>query len=292
MSVVARYAIVLLFAAPRIDFIRTMPARHDIGGERAAVIYALGDNEKVLTFVEIFLSHTNREGSILRVDDAVDRSRHLFGDKPSETTIRHLNHDHPADVYLGVHHFTCDTQQHGGEGSTYDVDGTRIKRRQVWADATCRARIDVIQPATAKRLFSFEVKGEGTSPRVLDLTEEDRGIALEQAARYAALDASESIMPRRVRESIELDDSAPMFDRGAALIEGARLEAARTLWENELKRDDSSAALHYDIAAVCEALNDLDCAGEHFKTAARIAPGDARYRAEFELFRKRRGVTR
>ena len=70
MSLVARYAIVLLFAAPRIDFIRTMPARHDIVGERAAVIYALGDNEKVLTFVEIFLSHTNREGSILRVDDA------------------------------------------------------------------------------------------------------------------------------------------------------------------------------------------------------------------------------
>ena len=292
MSRLAVYAIAVLFAAPRIAFVRTLPARHAIGGERAAVIYALGDNDKVTTFVEVFLAHTNREGSIIRVDDAVDRSRHLFGERPTEQQIRHLNHDHPADVYLGINHFSCDTVERGGEGSTYDVDGTRIKRKQVWADATCRARIDVIQPSTVKRLFSFDVKGEGTSARVVEMTEEDRGVAVEQAARYAALDASEAIMPRRIRESIELDEDAPMFDRGNAMIESGRLEAARTLWENELKTHDSSAPLHYDLAAVCDAIGDLECARDHYVAAARIAPGDARYRSELHLFKKRRSVTR
>lgn len=287
MSPVVRFALILVFAAPRITFIRTLPARHDVGGERAALIYALGDNDKVMTFVEVLLTHTNREGSALRVDDAVDRSRHLFGDRLGDAEIKKLNREHPADVWLGVHHFTCDMQQRGGEGSTYDVDGGRVKRKQVWIDATCHARIDVIQPSTARRLFSFEVSGEGTSARVVEITDEDRGVALEQAARYAAIAASEAITPRKVKESVELDESAPSFDRGAAMIDGGRLQAARSLWEGELAHNDGSAALHFNVAAVCEALEDVACARDHYGAAARIAPGDARYRTEFDLFRKR-----
>jgi len=284
----ACFAIALLFAAPRINFTRTLPPRHDIGGDHSAVIYAIGDNDKVSTFVDVFLVHTNRAG-ILRVDDAIDRGRHLIGERPSETTIRKLNHEHPADVYLGVNHFTCESQQRGGEGSTYDVDGARVKRKHVWIDATCHARIDVIQPSTAKRLFSFMAKGEGTSPRVAEITDEERDIAFEQAARYAAIEASEAITPRVVRESIELDDAAPLFDDGAAMINSGRLTSARNLWERELSRGKDSAALHYDLGAVCEALADLDCAHEHYRQAARLAPREPRYRSELELFRKRRG---
>ena len=110
------------------------------------------------------------------------------------------------------------------------------------------------------------------------MTDEDRGVALEQAARYAAIEASESILPRRVRESIELDESAPEFDRGAAMIDAGRLDAARTLWESELTRNDASAALHYDVGAVCEAIGDLGCAREHYREASRIAPGEIKYR--------------
>jgi tetratricopeptide (TPR) repeat protein len=275
-------------AAPRINFTRTLPPRHDIGGERSAVIYALGDNDKVSTFVEVFLNHTNRAG-ILRVDDAVDRSRHLIGERPSETTIRQLNREHPADVYLGINHFTCESETRGGEGSTYDVDGARVKRRHLWVDATCQARIDVIEPATAKRLFSFMAKGQGTSPRVADITDEERGIAYEQAARYAAIEASEAITPRRIRESIELDDAAPDFDEGAAMIDAGRFDSARTAWEKELGRSESSAPLHFDLAAVCDALGDLGCAREHYRKATRLAPGETRYRAGLELFMKRTG---
>src|SRR5256885_9697664 len=53
-------------------------------------------------------------------------------------SIRHLNREHPAAVYLGIHHFSCEALTRGGEGSTYDVDGARVKRKQTWIDATCR----------------------------------------------------------------------------------------------------------------------------------------------------------
>ena len=275
-------------AAPRLAFVRTLPPRHDIGAEQAAVIYAIGDNEKVTTFVDVFLEHTNRSG-ILRVDDAIDRSRHFIGERPSDATIQRLNRDHPADVYLGVNRFSCEAQTRGGEGSTHDVDGTRVKQKQVWVDAVCRARIDVIQPSTAKRLFAFEVKGEGTSPRVVEITDEDRGIAFEQAARYAALDASEAITPRQIRESIELDENAPGFVDVIPLIDASRLSDVRLRFENELRRAPASAPLHYNVAAVCEALGDLGCARDHYREATRIAPKEARYRSEMDLFHKRNG---
>jgi len=278
--------LVVLLAAPRIAFTRSLPPRHDIGSDHAAVIYAIGDNDKVTTFVEVFLTQTNRSG-LLQVDDALDRSRHFFGERPSETMIRKINREHPAGVYLGIHRFTCIGQPHEGEGSTYDSTGTRVKQHQVWLDATCHARIDVIEPSTAKRLFSFEAKGEGTSPRVAEMTAEERAIAFEQAARYAAIDASESITARQIRESIELDETAPSFDRGAAMIDAGRFPAVRALWEGELKANPASAALHFDLAAVCEALDDNDCAAEHYREATRIAPADGRYRVAFDQFRKR-----
>jgi tetratricopeptide (TPR) repeat protein len=287
LAVVAAAALTpAIIAAPRINFTRTLPPLHDIGADHSAVIYALGDNDKVTTFVDVFLTHVNRAG-ILRVDDALDRSRNLIGERPSEKTIRQLNREHPADVYLGINQFSCNSETRGGEGSTYDVDGARVKRRHAWIDATCHARIDVIQPATAKRLFSFIVKGEGTSPRVVEITNEERDIAFEQAARYAAISASEAITPRVVRESIELDDAAPSFIEAASEIDAGRLPAAREMWEKELSRGANSAPLQFDLAAVCEALGDLDCAAGHYRAAARIAPREPRYHSEWELFRKR-----
>jgi tetratricopeptide (TPR) repeat protein len=276
-------------AAPRVAFTRTIAPKHDLGGEQAAIIYALGDNDKVATFIDVFLEHTNRSG-VIRIDEVFDRFRHLAGEKPSEATIRQLSKEHPADVYLGVTHFTCNSDTRGGEGSTRDPDGARIKRRHLWVDALCRGRVDVIQPATAKRLFSFEVKGEGTSPRVADVTDEERGIAYEQAARYAALEASEAITPRRVRESIELDESSPEFADVIPLVDAERVSDARAHFENQLKRSPDSAALHYNIAATCEALGDVDCAHRHYRDAVQMAPNDPRYRSAFRMFRRRNAI--
>ena len=136
------------------------------------------------------------------------------------------------------------------------------------------------------------MRGEGTSPRsVNELTADERGIAIEQAARYAAISASEAITPRRVRESIELDDTAPSFGEALAMIHADRLGDARAILETALRQHPSSAALHFELAAVCEAMGALQAARDHFGEALRTSPKSHQYRSELDLF-KRRNTTR
>lgn len=277
------------FGAQRVSFVRTIPAVHELPGERIALIYAIGDNDQVTTFVDVFVERTNRNRAI-QLDDATERGNHIIGDNPDEMLLRRLRREHPADIYLGVNRFTCETVERSGEGSSYNVDGVREKKLQRWADTVCRARVDAIDPATGKHVSSFEAKGEGTSARTHELSSEDRKIAAMQAARYAAISASELITPRHVRESIELDERAPGFEEARGLIVADRLVDLRRRWELLLHDNSGSAALHYDLAAVCEALGDVDTARRHYETAQRLSPDEPRYRSELSMFRRRSGT--
>jgi len=261
-------AVPSLLAAPRITFDRHLPAPHDLGdAEEIAVVHAMADSVKVEPFLTRFIEQVNRSGK-LRMRDA----------------RREDEKNRRADVYLSVKTFRCETREGGAEGSTYDVDGKRIKRHFVWADATCMARIDVV---AGKRLTSFYVKGEGTSPRVAELTDEEKNIALEQAAKYAAVDAAERITPRRVRESILLDETSPSFEEGYARITVDQLQDAREIWEAAMRKQPRSAALHYNLAAVCEALGDPKAAEQHYVAARQLAPEQERYASELRLFQRR-----
>jgi tetratricopeptide (TPR) repeat protein len=272
-------------AAPRLNFVRHVPALHELAGERVTILYAIGDSDKVDTFLEVFTDHANR-ASTLKVENAVEHGQHLVSASTDEFTLRRIRREHPADVYLGVNAFTCTLTDHGGEGSEHDTTGERVKRHHVWTDAVCTARIDVLD-VNAKRVETFTVRGEGTSPRVSELTPEERGIAMEQAARYAAITAAESVTPRRVRESIELDDTAPAFGEFMAMIQAERLSDARAILEIGLRQHPASGALHFDMAAVCEALGDLQAARDHFREALRLAPYSKPYRTELDLFKRR-----
>jgi tetratricopeptide (TPR) repeat protein len=276
-----------LAGPPRISFVRTIPAAHDIGLSSVALIYAIGDSDKIHTFVDIFVDHASRATPI---ENDTSRHQHLVGQQIDDATFRRIRREHPADLYLGINVFTCSLTERAAEGSERDVDGKRFKRRHVWADAVCSARLDFLSGKDGKRLFSFTVRGEGTSPRVIELTDEDRSIALDQAAHYAAIAADEAITPRTVRESIELDETAPAFDEALAMIDSSRFEDARAIWEAALPRHRDSAALHYDLGAICEVLGDSRAAGEHFQEAFRLAPKERRYRVELDLFRKRNAM--
>ena len=258
----------LLAASPRISFERVLPAPHDLGEAKdLAIVHAIGDTHSIEAFVAKLVDQVNHSGS-LQMRDA----RSSTG---------------PADAYLAIKTFTCETTVHEGEGSTRDIEGNRIKRRQMWADSICTARIDVMS-SEMKRLSTFYGKGEGTSPRVEEVTDEEREIAVLQATRYAAIDAAERITPRRVREIVLLDDTAPDFDAGMALIEAGRLAEARTSWERALRREPRSAALHYNLAALCEALGDRKAADAHYVAAHQLVPKDDRYANELRLFQRRK----
>jgi hypothetical protein len=274
------------FATPRVAFVRTIAPLHNLGGNEVVIIYALGTTPKLDTFVDTFLDRTNRSEA-LRITAELEHIRTLSGERPDAVTIQRIRREHPADVFLGVNHFTCATTQRGAEGSEHTSGGERVKRHHVWADAVCTARLDVIDPATARHVFSFVVRGEGTSPRVLDLTEEERNIAVEQAAHFAATQAAEMVTPRLTRESIELDARAPEVDRAMLLIDAGRLRAARSVWQRALERSPSSAPLHFNIAAVSEALGETDVAREHYRAAIQLEPKERRYQIEMKMFERR-----
>ena len=267
----------------RLTFTRKVPPQHDLSwADRAAIVYAIGDNDKIGSFIDHFIEYAGR--GALRVDNAVENNQHLGSfDARAFATIRR---DHPADAYIGVSLFSCAGAEKIGDVGETDYSGERVHRRMQWLDAVCTARIDVRKP-DGKRMLAFMTHGEGTSPRAKSLTEDERSIAFEQAARFAALNAAESITPRFQRESIELDETAPAFDEAVASIDADRLGDVRAIWEAALSRHHDSAALNFNLGAVAEALGDVRAAEQYFRTASRLAPNDFRYRAELNLLLRR-----
>ena len=143
---------------PHVAFVRLLPAAHDLSPAKSiAVIYAIGDNQKITTFVENFVEYVDRSGT-LRVENAVEDNQHLSAFDAA--AIKRLRREHPADAYVGIGLFTCDGAERHAEGSEHDVDGGRVKRVHQWVDASCLARID-IRSDTGKRLFSLTAHGEG-----------------------------------------------------------------------------------------------------------------------------------
>jgi len=265
---------------PRINFDRTIPPVHDLApAEQIAVIYAIGDNSAIDDFVEDFVGYANRAGT-LRIENAIEANRHVL----DSAAFRKQHH---ADLYLGIHQFTCEARERRAEGSEHDPDGGRVKVTHQWVDVVCAARIDVLRASDGKKRLTFTVKGEGTSPRDVTLTEDERAVAFRQASHQAAVAAAESLTPRITRESIELEPGAPSFDEGYSMIAGDRLREARAIWETTLRRHPDSAALIFNLAAVSEAQGDVAAAGRYFERAEKLQPGEARYRSELSLFRRR-----
>lgn len=268
---------------PRITFTRSMAPTHDLGpAERLAVIYAMGDSRKIEAFLEHFIDLVSRAGS-LRISNNVENNHHLVMD---DLSLRAVRRQHPADVYLGVNRFTCTGDEKSAEGSEYLESGDRVKRVHHWVDAICSARIDVLS-AEGKKLFSYTARGEGTSPRSSVLSEDERDVAYDQAAHYAAVSAAEAITPRMVRESIELDENAPSFEDGFAMVTSERLEDARAIWQAAAIRHRDSAPLYFNLAAVSEAIGDLPAARDYYEKAARLSPKERHYATELNLFRRR-----
>ena len=286
-------AIVLLASVgsdpvPRLTYMTTLPAPHSIGegAETVAVLYKFSDSKLVDEFLETFVEQVN-QGHSLHASDAPPHGQHLPGDAFDKETARVIRRDHPSDAYAGIREFSCGVIERNGERSTHDSDGTRQRQKYLWAESKCHARIDLIAGTSMQREDSFYVHGEGASSRVTELSDDERDKALQHAARAAAIAAAEQITPRRVRESIDLDPDAPDFDRGYALIGSERLEDARIVWERALTKYPRSAALHYDLAALSDALGDSTSAEEHFAEARRLDPSNTRYRRAGEALRRR-----
>jgi Flp pilus assembly protein TadD len=72
-----------------------------------------------------------------------------------------------------------------------------------------------------------------------------------------------------------------------SLIDSGRLREARALWEAALRQQPRSASLHFNLAAVCEAIGDRKAAERHYTVAHELAPKEERYTSEMRLFTRR-----
>jgi hypothetical protein len=278
------------FAVSRVTFERTIPAPQNPGAASdLALVYAIGDNQKINTFLDSFVDQTNRSGTV-RMADATGDGRSFFRGSLDAATAKRIRRRFPADLYVRVNGFSCRSDEHAGDAGAYDADGKRIRRKQRWVDATCTARLELINAATFVRMTAFNATGQGTSPREPVITPDIVAIAVEQAARYAGVSAAELITPRRVRESILLIEDAPRFAEGMAMIDAGRPEEARRMWEEAARRQPSSAGVRFNLAAVCESIGDVAAAMREYQAARKLAPAERRFRDEFEMFRRRNGV--
>ena len=290
-------AFVVVLAATRADaarivFDRIVPARVSLrGAQDLLVTYAIGDNEKIATFLDTLVEQANRSDT-LRVVDVTHIEHSTERSHRWRRVPRYVEQRTPADAFLRVETFTCTTSQRSGQVGSYDYNGNRVHRTVRWIDAVCNAHVDIIAKRNNEKIAEVSVRGEGTSPRVDELTASETDTALDQAARFAAISAAEEITPRRVRETIALADNAPEFARGMAEVNADNFDEARRIWEDALKRHPASAELEFNLAAVCEAMQDLDAAEKHYAAAGRLAPGERRYRYELQMFRNRYGLTR
>lgn len=251
---------------PRVTFDRVVPPPVDLGSsEEVVLLGAAGDDPELETFVEALLHEINRSRT-LRAGDGRGRTASKA----------------PG---LRVTSFACDATVARGEAGGRGSEGERVRRNVEWVDAACSAAIEVL--SGGKALASFEVRREGTSPRAEKAGDDERTIARRQAARYTAVAAAERITPLRVRESIVLAEDAPAFEEGLALIEIDRLSGARAAWERALASHPRSAPLHFNLAAVCEALGDPRAAERHYSRAVDLAPSEPRYARELRAFRAR-----
>jgi hypothetical protein len=268
---------VAVAAPPRVIFERRIPAPFDLGGaEEIVVVSAIGDTTAVDFLVEQIAEQTAKTGT-LRVRDVRGR-RHPF-------LFETLRKKEPADAYLAVRAFTCTTDKRGGEASTRDADGNRIKQLAEWVEARCSAHLEILS-AKGTRVM-VPIKGEGASNHSAKVTEEQSEDAVLRATRFAAIDAVEKISPRRVRESVPLDEAGGAFEEGLAMIEAGRLPEARVIWERELRKHPREAPLHFNLAAICEALGDRAAAEQHYVAARQLAPSEARYKSEYRAFVRR-----
>lgn len=287
--VLALMAVPLQASAPRVSFMRTIAPEHDPGASDVAVIYARGNRQEVDRFLEEWIGLVD-SGRALTLADLAVRSAGP-DPKADEAVAARVRHSAPAGAYLGVDKLACTSVERSGESSAHDVDGRRFWRKTTWVEASCIADISVLTSQGLQRVDAFTVRGEGTSPRKPEVDAESRALAIGSALRYAARSATDAIAPRRVRETVMLDESAPQFEDGVTFIETYQLDRARRIWEDAWRARPGSAAIRFNLGAVCEALGDIQAAGEHYRAATKMRPQEGRYAIEYEAFRRRHEMT-
>lgn len=270
---------------PKVKFEHVVPPPHHIPGVERIVVaqYSTYDplgSESVMQSM-IWRAKEHR----FEIVDATDNRVRLADLRGGKGTTKKFLDDFAADAYMSIDVRNCNSRINSESVKKKKKDG-EVTVNEYWGVASCAADLRIVDPS-GEELASFSVVGDGESTR-----NESRGSYLENTAltnalSEAAAEAVAKFVPRRVEVSIGLEKKAPGFKEGFEKVKVDRLQDARSVWETTLASNAGSAPLHFNLAAVTEALGDYDAATTHYAEAARLAPGEKKFRRAVDDFEKR-----
>ncbi|HVT05330.1 MAG TPA: hypothetical protein VHL58_18355 [Thermoanaerobaculia bacterium] len=252
---------------PRITFARIKPADVNLGAaSRIEVVEFSGALAEVAA--NEFEAAAASEGFLTIVLPVT------FPAKPA-LTLRERSLAKPLpDITLRAH--LDDFTTHNGSSRRGSEQNNTSASSEYWVDARCSLHVEIYDPSGAS-ITALNVTGASTSSHGPALSAAMEHEAKENAARRAGAAAGAKISPRRVTESIRLERDVPRFDEAYRLIRDGSFDKARDLWVTVVRSDDHSAALRYDLGAVCEALGDQAAARANYDAAIRLNPLEPKY---------------
>ncbi len=270
--------------APKISFERRIPAPHNLGTVRKVVLVELhGSGDELRRFSDALFAW--QRGDTIEIVDGRSADANLRDMVGDASKIKALTTRWPdADAFLGVRVRGCNSQQQSGTTTEKDKDGTKHTVIEYWVTADCSAEYRIVEAATARQIASAEATGKDESSRSKTLSDYLTSGTIAAAAADTAHNAYRSFAPRKDKQTLVLEKSAPSFKEGINQINANQYAAARSTWESALAASPNSAALHLNLAEICEVLGDRAAAKKHYEEAARLDSSENHRRslAEFE----------
>jgi len=266
-----RYALWLLASvvvwssaeAARVTFKKTVPAgqRIDAPSDRIALIQMDGETSECS---HVFLRIEFME-AIKATGAEISDVSHL------KTPIAERRKSVDADLY--IESVSCKCRAAGyplGDGSGMS-----------WYAGACQASFRVSDPDD-RQLAIVTVKGQSEEKTdFLDFS------AFLTSGKRMMVELAKMLRPHERTLVIETDRNVPGEKQAARLLRKNDYAGARAVWERELEAHPEHAGLHFSLAAVADAIGDVDSARRHYEEAVRLAPDEEKY-ARFKGYFERR----
>ena len=261
----ALMAVVVLLAvgpvhAAKFEFTRTVPPSHrlDAPANRIALLRLEGRTDECS---HPFLVIELKKG-IEATGGVFDHATNL-----KKMTLEERRAATPADLYLASEDCVCRS------GERPVGDGTS------WYAGACAAKIRL---SDAKGRDLGAVSLSGTSEEKTDVVAFGAHIS---SGKVMMRQLVKMIRPHETTLVFETDRKAPGDKEASSLLKKKDYAGARAVWEAQLAANPGSGAIHFALAAVTEALGDIDAARRHYEEAVRLAPEEekhARFKGYFE----------
>jgi Tetratricopeptide repeat len=265
---VVRYALMTVVAllgagpvhAAKITFTRTVPPRHRFDGP---------SNRIALLSLEGRTAECSHPFLVIELMNGIKATGAVFEDATSrkKMTVEERRAATPADLYLTSEDCVCRAAERPvGDGTS-------------WYAGACAARIRL---SDAKGRDLGAVSLSGTSEEKTDVVDFGAHIS---SGKQMMRQLVEMIRPHEMTLVFETDRKAPGDKEASSFIKKKDFAGARAVWEAQLAANPNNAAIHFSLAAVTEALGDIDAARKHYEEAVRLGPGEekhARFKGYFE----------